>query len=299
MPASSKRSHGVWPCVRVLVCSRSDAASVNLRDRLLEGGDWELTGTRFRGAVVWGQSEAILVEAEGPAVRDEELDGDLRAMGLPIRDVWFLSRHRAQSGQPSLTVHPIGNHAPLAELGGAPSTLTPAAPRDMGALLRRLRVHRDAAGLPHSVTYEATHHGPGMRYPTLFVEVGSDETWYSDIPSARVVAAAITDVLRGEGRSQGPVLVGVGGGHYVPRHTDVALSGEADFGHFLPAHAVEAGDKGTLERAIAATPGCEGVHIHRKGLKGAARQAVEAWCNELGVPTWSSGSGATEGHQPP
>src|SRR5438094_798680 len=105
--------------VRVLVCNRSDPASVNLRDRVLEGGDWEVTNRRFRGAAVWSQSEALLVEVEGPSVTDERLDPDLRALNLPLRDVWFLSKHAAASGQPSLTVHPIGNPGP-ARFGGQP-----------------------------------------------------------------------------------------------------------------------------------------------------------------------------------
>lgn len=277
--------------VRVLVCNRGDTASVNIRDRLLEAGDWELTGARFRGAVVWGQSEAILVEVEGPTVHDEGLENDLRATALPIRDIWFLSRHRAESGHPSLTVHPIGNPGPIAQLGGRPATFSPASARDMGALLRRLKHHRDAYALPHSVTYEATHHGPFTSIPSLFLEIGSDDAWYSHRESARAVAAAVTDVLRGDGRSRGPVLVGVGGGHYVPRHTDVALAAEADFGHLLAAHAVEAalaaGDAQLLARAAAATPECSGVHLHKKGLKGPVRAAVLEQCAAAGIPVWT------------
>jgi D-aminoacyl-tRNA deacylase len=277
------------PHMRVLVASRQDPASVNLRDRLLELGHWEATNRRFRGSLVWSQSEAILIEVEGPAITDERLDADLHALGLPLRDVWFLSRHRAESGEPSLTVHPIGNHAD-AKFGGQPGTLSPAAPRDMGALLRRLDAHRRESTLPHSVTYEATHHGPFMRLPSLFVEIGSNEAWYSDVEGARVVARAMQDVLGGEGRTDGPVLVGVGGGHYAPRHTDVALEGKADYGHLVPSHFVDPDeeDPAVLARAIAATPDCAGVHIHKKGLKGPQRRRVEAWCEALGVEVWSS-----------
>ena len=273
--------------VRVLVCSRVDSASVNLRDRLMELGDWERTNRSFRGAPMWSQSEAILLEIEGPSIHDEALDGDLRQLGLPIRDVWFLSRHRAESGQPSLTVHPIGNHG-QAKFGGKPTTLAPAAARDMGALLRRMRHHRDAAGLPHQVTYEATHHGPLMGFATLFVEIGSDDAWYNDPKGGMAVALAIQDVLRGEGKSQGPVLVGVGGGHYHPRQTDIALDGKADFGHLVPAHALEAGVDDVLRRALAATPDCQAMHVHKKGLKGPQRQAVLAWCEANGVAVWSA-----------
>jgi D-aminoacyl-tRNA deacylase len=275
--------------VRVLVCNRSDTASVNLRDRVLEGGDWEATNRRFRGAGVWSQSEALLVEVEGPAITDERLDADLRAMNLPLRDVWFLSRHAAASGQPSLTAHPIGNPGP-AKFGGQPGTFSPAAARDMGALLRRMRHHATAAGLPHQVTYEGTHHGPLMTLPSLFVEIGSEPKWYEDAASARAVASAIQDVLRGEGRSQGPVLLGVGGGHYHPRHTDLALAGEADFGHLLPSHSLHGAE--TLRRAWAATPGAQGVYLHRKGMKGPEREQALAWCAELGLPIWDSGTSA-------
>lgn len=278
--------------VRILVCNRADPASRNLRDRILETGTWEQAQRTFRGNPVWSRSEAALVEVAGPTITDEALDGDLRATNWPIRDVWFLSKHAAKSGQPSLTVHPIGNHV-QADFGGKPNHLSPAASRDMGALLRRMRHHSSRAGLPHAVTYESTHHGPTMSMPSLFVEIGSDDTWYNDPTSGQVLAAAIEDVIAGEGRSTGPVLVGVGGGHYVPRHTDVALAGQADFGHFLPSHFIEE-DAGpdALRRCIQATPDCAGVYVHRKALKGAQRQAVLRWCDELGVQVVEIGTEA-------
>jgi D-aminoacyl-tRNA deacylase len=251
-----------------------------------------VTGRRFRQAIVWSQSEAILVEVEGPTVTDERLDPDLRALNLPLRDVWFLSKHAAQSGTPSLTVHPIGNWGAEARFGGQPHTLSPAAARDMGALLRTIHARAREAGLPHAVTYEATHHGPRMTLPSLFVEIGSDAAAYADVATARVMAAAVADVLRGEGRSQGPVLVGAGGGHYAPRATDVATAGEADFGHLLPTHALEAGDPAELlRRAVAATPGCAGVHLHRKAMKGELRARVLAACRDLGVEAWRPDDG--------
>ena len=268
--------------MRVLVASRVDPASMNIRDRLLETGTFERTGKEFRGAPVWARSETVLVMDAGA------LDADLKATGWPVMDVWFLSKHAARSGQPSLTVHPIGNHA-AADFGGRPQALPPSSPRDMGALLRRLRHHATAAGLPHAVTYESTHHGPWMTIPTLWVEIGSDAQWYGDRKGGEVVAAAINDVLAGEGRSAGPVVVGVGGGHYVPRATDIALAGKADFGHFLPSHFVDAAaGPEALRRAVEATPGCEAVHVHHKGLKGPQRLAVKGWLDQLGVAAWSS-----------
>jgi D-aminoacyl-tRNA deacylase len=264
--------------MRILVASRVDSASLNIRDRLLETGQWQPRGS-FRDAPMLARGEARLIEVEGPAIRDEDLDGELAH--LQPDAVWFLSRHRAESGHPSLTVHPIGNHH-AAELGGLPATLAPAAARDMGALLRRLKARR--GDLPHSVTYEATHHGPRMTVPSLFVEIGSNETWYEDQASGRVLAAAVHDVLDGEGTCNGPILVGVGGGHYVPQQTDRALAGEADFGHLVPAYAVTPDNAAeVVARAVEATPACEGIYMPKKGLKGPQRQAVQAWMEETGI----------------
>lgn len=270
--------------MRVLVVNLEDSASINMRDRLLETDDWQEAGT-FRRRPCFQRAYDLMVQVDGPVVTDEHLDQDLADTGWPIDAVWFLSRHRAASGQPSLTVHPIGNHGE-ARYGGQAETLSPAAARDMGALLRRLAHHAKVHGLPHEVTFEGTHHGPRMRRPSLFVEIGSDEDWYDDVPSGRVLAAAVTDVLEGIGRIDGPVLVGVGGGHYVPRMTDKALAGEADFGHLVPAYAVdpETSDAGPLQRAFEGTPGATGVYLHKKGLKGPQREVVRSWCEASGVP---------------
>lgn len=228
-----------------------------------------------------------LVEVDGPSIEDDALSDDLKALQWPIEAVWFLSRHRAASGQPSLTVHPIGNHAEAA-FGGSAERLSPAAPRDMGALLRRLRHHRDRTGLEHQVTYEATHHGPTMEFPSLFVEIGSDEAWYSDRTSAEVLAAAVTDVLDGEGHAEAPVYLGIGGGHYVPQQTDRCLAGDGDFGHLVPAYALDAQEPEAthqvLQRAWEATPGAQGAYVHKKGLKGPQRRLVMLWADRAGVP---------------
>jgi D-tyrosyl-tRNA(Tyr) deacylase len=130
-----------------------------------------------------------------------------------------------------------------------------------------------------------------MRFPSLFVEIGSDAQWYADPKGGRVVADAITDVLGGEGRAndRAPVYVGLGGGHYCPRATDVARAGDADFGHLLPVHALDqalAEGRGAelVRSAVEATPGCDAVHLHHKSMKGELRRAVLGWCEEAGVP---------------
>ncbi len=264
---------------------------MNLRDRILETGDWEMAKKEFRERPIWSQSEALLIEIEGPSVFDDQLDVDLRGTNLPIRDVWFLSKHAAASGVASLTVHPIGNPGE-AKYGGKPGVLSPTASRDMGALLRRIKHHAKQAALPHQVTFEGTHHGPHMSFPTLFVEIGSSDAHYGDPVAGRTVAAAIQDVLAGGGRCTGPILVQVGGGHYHPRATDAALAGQADFGHLIPGHALESTTdlEALIRQAVAKTPGCAGVRLDRKSMKGPMVKAVDDACKAFGVEVVSLAS---------
>lgn len=95
--------------------------------------------------------------------------------------VIVLSKHRAESGRKSLTVHHPGNPTSDNSLGGRPRELAVAYPALAKALLISLaRVSRET-GLAetHEVTLEATHHGPtSQSKPVVFAELGStEEDW--------------------------------------------------------------------------------------------------------------------------
>lgn len=268
--------------MRILVASRSDVASLNIRDHLLDTQQWTQAQEAFRDQPTHRRGDACLVEVSGPTIRDEDLGEELLVQFADATAVWFLSKHRAASGQPSLTVHPVGNWGP-AEYGGRPQTLSPTPARDMGALLRRAKHHRDASDLEHQVTFEATHHGPLIQIPALFLEIGSDDPHYDNPVAGAVWAQAIHDVLDGQGFTEAPIAVGIGGGHYVPRLTDLALDGLLDFGHMMPNYGVDQDEDGALlEACLANTPGAQGIYLHKKGLKGPQRQRVKAHAEREG-----------------
>jgi len=277
------------PRVNLLLASAPDDASVNLRDHLLELATWERDG-EFQGAPVWvlrddhggfchaGTRLATLADwhlyAEG--IDDEWA----AATGAPAKTIVFLSRHSAASGRPTLTVHPVGNWS-AAEYGGRPGELTPAAPRVMAGLLRALAV---APPDGFAVSYEVTHHGPLLTTPALFVEIGSGpEQW-----PRRTPAEAIARALLAFAPADGPVLVGLGGGHYAPRFTDVALHRAAAFGHMVPKYALEALTPVLLRTALTAS-GADGLYLHRKGMRGADRRRWRVWAAAEGVRVWRQG----------
>lgn len=251
-------------------------ASLNQKRALLAMAPWR-DAPAFEGMPSHRREDVLLVSIREHHLYRDHLDRDLAAaFGEPVELVVYLSKHRSESRTPSLTVHPVGNTGG-AELGGRPATLVTAAPGWMTAALRRLR--REAAGLPYQVTFEATHHGPYLESPTFYIEQGSTEKEWTDTEAA----AAIARCLLALHATDAPVAVGFGGGHYAPRHTDVALARTVAFGHLLPSHALEGLPEETLRQAIDRSPGASLAYLHRKSLGKPEARDLEARLAGLGL----------------
>jgi D-aminoacyl-tRNA deacylase len=260
----------------LVLVSRADSASLTIRDALLEMGGWKETGA-FHGLPVREREGFLMAEVEPLHIECELVDRSLRAAGVDAFDVVLVaSRHRAESGKPALTVHPIGNYRD-AEYGGMPRRLSPSAPIVMSRILRRLQV--EAQGLKHAVTFEATHHGPLMETPTCFVEIGTDEAAWSDPQLgkrvARAMLSAATPDLVGDAA---PVLVGLGGSHYAPRFGDLVKQRKANFGHIVPGYQLDKGlDPAVLLEAVRQTPGCAGYYLDPRSLTKPPDAALEVF----------------------
>lgn len=257
-----------------LLCSHADPASVNIRDRLRELVPWTITDDHLDGLPILEAEETGLLLVESPRMH---LECDLidralaAATNVPIEAVLVLSKHRAASGSSALTVHPIGNWGE-ADFGGRARTVTPAAPALMARLLRALGDGAREARLSHSVTLEATHHGPFLETPTAFVEIGTTEDAWRDPRLGEVVARAVLEAASAPNPvvdASEPVLLAVGGSHYAPRATDLVRKRRASVAHVLPAYAVDAGvDADVVRQAVARSPGASGYFLDERGMKG-------------------------------
>ncbi len=167
----------------------------------------------------------------------------------------FPSVHRSVTGTLCTTVHPLGNFGDSDEVGGAPRTLVPAPAHLMVSALRRLSEAESTTGLP--TTFEATHHGPVQAAPAFFVEIAHVP---GGPPPPEVAVRSLAEIVTGlEEDPADRVAVGIGGGHYVPHFTDLALRRRWAFGHLVPRHALEAEGAAAVRAAVAATPGAAGV----------------------------------------
>jgi D-aminoacyl-tRNA deacylase len=196
-----------------------------------------------------------MLSREGDHIYDEALDrrlpAELRANSITIV---FPSIHRSAEGVECLTVHPIGNLGPSSDLGGRPRSLVPTNPQLMTTALRRLAEGAGPMGTP--ATFEATHHGPLLTTPAFFAEIGYGASDGPPEESVKLLASVLREL---EPSHDDHIALGVGGGHYVPHFTQLALHRRWAFGHLIPRHSLEHLDAVTARDALGKTPGAEGI----------------------------------------
>ncbi len=264
--------------MKLLLWTRGDPASLRLAGTLValghfpkaEGDGWLRVDEAF---------QAALARVEGSLLWADFADRRVAAQAsMPFERVLFLSKHSAASGQPAFTVHPIGNLGGEAVFGGAARTLVPPDPGYMTSLLSALA--GEAADLGVTATFEATHHGPQMALPSLFVEVGSrPQDWENGDLVAGVARAVVEGYLKPTLPEPLAPALGLGGGHYHPRQTDRARAEGTAVGHLIPLHALADLHDATLNEAVRLTRAKVCLLDARKDDHGAlerARAFVEA-----------------------
>lgn len=260
----------------LIVTSKEDEASATQSKELLRLADWEEVG-HFEGEPCYALQEKRVLTIRGVHLYRDNLDKECeRLFGELPSAVVYLSKHRSESGQRSITVHPIGNFG-RAEFGGKDNSLVPPATDLMSQYLRAMRGGGEKLG--YSVTFEATHHGPYLETPTLYVEMGSSLSEWTDERAGSLIARTVLETRP----ANLPVFLGIGGGHYVPRLTDIGLAYQVNFAHLVPSYALDDVGERALEEALSKSFGVQYAYVHRKALAKSAARKIEAWLDDRGV----------------
>ena len=129
----------------------------------------------------------------------------------------FATTHRSKSDKPSLTTHVPGNWT-RAELGGKDDELCIAP----SLFLRNafLEIVKQTPETKYEPTMEVTHHGPFLKKPCFFMEIGSSEEEWNDPIAGEKLANAIVNTINAvcKQKNSGEIIsaVGIGGLHNVP-----------------------------------------------------------------------------------
>jgi D-aminoacyl-tRNA deacylase len=253
----------------LIIASRRDPAAQNIAKALTQGKNLESVDD---SEDLLKSGDVFLKHVDSDGIYTERLDVNFRPEA-----VIFASRHRSESGEPTLTVHWSGNCTSRADFGGRPKSLSFADPPRLRAALLTLDREREAGKLNYAVTLEATHHGPTeLGVPTLFVEVGSTEKEWNDTKAAAVASEAIWQAATRP--EPGTIAVGFGGGHYCNKQCVAIRKDGYAFGHIFSKYFFEEYDEEMVRSAIDQTSGeCRRAVIDWKGIRGSDRaQLLEA-----------------------
>jgi D-aminoacyl-tRNA deacylase len=279
----------------LIIASKIDPASINIKKALLKKSNWKKIDTFNNNSVYKNQiNNLLLVTINDQKIMHDNIDIEvIKDLGIKPKLAIFISRHTSITGKPSLTVHPIGNYG-KALFGGCDKTIIKSSPKIMTELLRILKKKSDQYNLYHNICFEVTHHGPKISIPSLFIEIGSNLDEWTKKKPADAVAESIIEVFDNNDNikklNDTPVLVGIGGGHYAPRFTDVALDRKVAFGHMIPTYQINAGviDNKIIEGVIQNTPEINGLYIHKKALKKSQVTQFKEIFKSKGLKTISS-----------
>jgi len=232
-----------------IIASAKDTAGLNIRNSLISQLDFENTGEKFDNNDVY-QCDKLknkiiklctisqdLIFAENI---DKSIDADI---------LIFASKHRSRENRKSFTVHPIGNFG-KAEFGGKEKALCPSS----AILLKNLFIELNNAAkeTDYELTLEATHHGPYVEKPAVFVEIGSTEKEWSDKKNGKIIAEAIMSALKNENTNY-KIAVGIGGPHYCSNFNKIMLRDEIAISHICPKYNLNNLDENFIRQAIKKT----------------------------------------------
>lgn len=260
----------------VIIASVKDTAGMNIKQNLLHLYPFEETEEEFEGNKVYRlkDKDIKLYTAEEDSIFceniDEEIDADLFI---------FATKHQAASGVHSLSVHSPGNWG-KAEFGGKDNSLCIAPADYLKAGFLKLLEFKEKETMGYDVIQECTHHGPFLKKPVMFIEIGSNEESWQNKKAGEVIAKTIYFLLTEEIKKNKAAL-GIGGLHHTPNFQKILLNHDISLAHVCPVYQLENLTKELILEAMEKSlPKTELIILDWKGLK-QHKEKVRALLQEM------------------
>ncbi|MFA5019735.1 MAG: D-aminoacyl-tRNA deacylase [Candidatus Pacearchaeota archaeon] len=164
---------------------------------------------------------------------DKELNTDF---------IIFASKHQSVKQVKTLTVHPIGNWN-KADFGGKDKTICKTSALMLKHFFQTLE--KNYNNLPQfykeniECSLEATHHGPYIETPSLFIEIGSTKEEWQDKNLADLIAKTIIEAVSTFKKNKNmKIAFGIGGPHYCQNFNQIQLSSNYALSHIVAEYAL-------------------------------------------------------------
>lgn len=201
----------------LIVASKLDKAGTNITTQLSQFGDFKF----------------YLVDKE--IIHTENLDLEkINQYDFII----FASKHKSEKREKTLSVHAPGNWR-SADFGGKAGKVCKTSALFLKQIFEKLNENKEKYNLKnYKVTMEATHHGPLIDKPCIFIEIGSTENEWTDRRAAFIIAKTTFEVVK-EFRENpyNEVAIAIGGPHYCPNFNKIQLKSNIAISHVISQYA--------------------------------------------------------------
>lgn len=207
----------------LIVASKKDLAGINITTQLSQFGSYKFH----------------LVEEE--IIKTENLDLEkINQCDFVI----FASCHKSEKKEKSLLIHTPGNWKE-AKQGGESEKICKTSALFSKFLFEKLHEVTKEHGLDkYNLTMEATHHGPLIDKPCLFIEIGSTEIEWKDNRAGFVLAKTIHKAIQEfKENPYNEIAFAIGGPHYCPNFNKTQLKSNVAISHMIPQYALPLTDE--------------------------------------------------------
>jgi D-aminoacyl-tRNA deacylase len=229
----------------LIIASKKDKASVNLKKRLFENYNLEKKKD-FYLLKIDGINNIYFKEIENQHIYSNEKE--IVPKDLQVDQIIVLSKHSTLSEikTKTITAHSIGNWG-KAELGGQDKTLVKTDPILIREILFNLKKNKPTEIKEYEIKQEATHHGPYLNISTIFVEIGSSDPDWENKDVANYIIKTVINILTNYNKQEiknkrhWVEALGIGGNHYCSKFNKKTFkkSNLFCFGHIIPNYALK------------------------------------------------------------
>lgn len=207
----------------LVVASRRDPAGMNIYRQLLQ----------------FGKFDCYLCDKD--ILHNENLDlNKINNYDFII----FASKHQSESKEKTLSVHPIGNWRE-ADYGGERKKVSLSSAILLKQTFQELnKNHQESSLKDFQITMEATHHGPLINKPSLFIEIGSTINEWQDLKAGYIISKTISNIIgKFKHNSYNEIAIAIGGPHYCPNFNKIQLNSNIAISHIIPSYSLPADEE--------------------------------------------------------
>ncbi|MFW5847032.1 MAG: D-aminoacyl-tRNA deacylase [Nanoarchaeota archaeon] len=210
----------------LIVASKQDSAGINITTQLSQF--YDINGKSFKFYLI----EDDILHTEN--LNLEKINN--------FDFIIFASMHKSEKRQKTLSIHAPGNWR-KADYGGEKNKASLTSSLFNKFLFEKLQNNSKNSSIQdYNITLEATHHGPLIDKPSVFIEIGSTEIQWKDSKAGFVIAKSIKDAIdkfENSGEIQyRETALGIGGTHYCPNFTKIQKSSNYALGHIIPLYSL-------------------------------------------------------------